>query len=57
MSHLLARPCIIDADINSITIEELSEALEMSRIKKSPGYDPINIELVKYAELALHCGL
>jgi hypothetical protein len=43
-----------DENIHSITIEELNEALKSSKIRKSPGYDGINIELVKHAGLALH---
>jgi hypothetical protein len=43
-----------DENIDSITVEELNEALKTSKIQKSPGYDGINIELVKHAGLALH---
>jgi hypothetical protein len=48
--------CMTDENIDSITIEELNEALKASKIKirKSPGYDGINIEIVKHAGLALH---
>jgi hypothetical protein len=43
--------CMTDENIDSITIEELNEALKTSKIRKSPGYDGINIELVKYTSL------
>lgn len=46
--------CLTDADINLNATEELSEALETTIMKKSSEYDAINIELIKYAELALH---
>lgn len=49
--------CITDVDINLKAIEELSEALETTIMKKSSGYGTINIELIKYAELALHYTL
>jgi hypothetical protein len=38
-----------DENIDLITIEELNEALKTSKIRKSPGYDGINIEPVKHA--------
>jgi hypothetical protein len=42
-----------DKSIDTITIEVLNEALKTSKIRKSPGYDGINIELVKHAVLVL----
>jgi hypothetical protein len=37
------------ADVDPIEYEELDDVLNSFKSRKSPGYDGINIELLKYA--------
>jgi hypothetical protein len=43
-----------DENVDSITVEELTEAAKYSKNEKGPGYDGINIELIRHAPTALH---
>jgi hypothetical protein len=44
-----------DENVDPLTVEELIDTIKYSKNKKTPGDNRMNIELIKYAQTALHC--